>query len=225
MNNVILQAENLCYQIDQGITLFDSIDLIIRKSELVGIAGKSGSGKTSLLHILSGLMPPTKGHRTLFQKDLSKLNNQQLSAMRKKHLGFVFQTPNLLPDFTPVENIALPLIISGFTYHDANKKAGAMMERLGIEHLASRRSLDLSGGEKQRVNIARAIVHKPSLVFADEPTGSLDQENADNIQTILLSLQKEHQCAVVIVSHDEQFIAKTERQLILKNGNLTERKN
>lgn len=223
MNNIILQAQSLCYQIDQGITLFNNIDLSIQKSEVVGIAGKSGSGKTSLLHILSGLMPPTKGHRTLFQKDLSKLNNQQLSEMRRKHLGFVFQTPNLLPDFTPGENIALPLILQGHTYHDANRKAREMMERLGIDHLVSRKSLDLSGGEKQRVNIARAIIHKPRLVFADEPTGSLDQENAATIQTILLSLQKEHQCAVVIVSHDEQFITKTERQLILENGNLTTR--
>lgn len=222
MSDIILQAQNLSYKIDENVTLLSDIELFIRKGEMIGIAGKSGSGKTSLLHIISGLIAPTTGRRTILNMDLSELNNTQLSHLRQNHLGFIFQTPNLLADFTPVENIALPQVIAGYKFGDALNQAQEMMEKLGIEHLASRKTLDLSGGEKQRVNIARAITHRPSIVFADEPTGSLDQENASNIQQILLSLQKDYKCAVVLVSHDLQFIAQAERQLILDKGKLTE---
>ncbi len=222
MSDIILQAQNLSYKIDENVTLLSDIELFIRKGEMIGIAGKSGSGKTSLLHIISGLIAPTTGRRTILNMDLSELNNTQLSHLRQNHLGFIFQTPNLLADFTPVENIALPQVIAGYKFGDALNQAQEMMEKLGIEHLASRKTLDLSGGEKQRVNIARAIIHRPSIVFADEPTGSLDQENASNIQQILLSLQKDYKCAVVLVSHDLQFIAQAERQLILDKGKLTE---
>ena len=222
MNNIILQGQNICYQIHKDTKLFDNINLTIQKGEVIGIAGKSGSGKTSLLHILSGLMTPTSGSRAILQKDLSSLDNQQLASLRQKHLGFIFQTPNLLADFSPMENIALPLILSGVQYHAACKKANALMEKLAIADLTTRSTLDLSGGEKQRVNIARAIIHQPSIVFADEPTGSLDQENAHNIQNILLSLQKEYHCAVIVVSHDSQFIARAERQFLLDKGALTE---
>ena len=222
MSKIIIQAQNICYQIDQEIKLFDNINLTVQKGEVIGIAGKSGSGKTSLLHIISGLMKPTSGCRTILQKDLSSLDNQQLATLRQKHLGFIFQTPNLLADFSPVENIALPLIMAGEQYQYACKKAHTIMEKLDIANLASRSSLDLSGGEKQRVNIARAIIHQPSIVFADEPTGSLDQENADNIQNILFSLQKDYKCAVVIVSHDRQLIAQAKRRFILDKGSLSE---
>lgn len=222
MNKIVLQAQNLAYILEDGTSLFENIDLTVREGDVIGIAGKSGSGKTSLLHIISGLLAPTKGTRTIMRQDLSKLDNPQLSHLREKHLGFIFQTPNLLADFSPIENIALPLIIAGATYQTACESAHSMMEKLAIAHLADRKTGDLSGGEKQRVNIARAIIHKPRIVFADEPTGSLDQDNAENIQQVLFSLQKNTHCALVLVSHDRQFVAQAKRQLILDKGLLTE---
>ena len=222
MSNNILKAQSLSYYIENK-CLLKNISLQVKKAEIIGIGGKSGSGKTTLLHILSGLQSPKRGQRTIMGTELNDNNRNILAKMRREHLGFILQTPNLMTDFTTTENIALPLILNGAPYDEAITTAKTLMTKMEIAHLDARNTMDLSGGEKQRINIARAIVHKPALLFADEPTGSLDYSNTEKIQEILLTLREQVGCAMIIVSHDQSFIDRTDRKYELINGHLQQK--
>lgn len=220
----IIETENLSHTIAQNKPeqwLLSAINFRVKAGEMHGITGKSGSGKTTLLHLLSGLIKPTQGKIWLKGKEVTNIDDQVMTKLRQDNLGFVFQTPNLLQDFNSTENIALSQIIRGLPYEDSMQEARTLMEKLGIEHLDNKSVAELSGGEKQRINIARAIIHKPSIIFADEPTGSLDHDNARAVESLLIQLQTHHQISMIIVSHDQQITSRMQYVWTLEKGKLT----
>lgn len=218
---ILLQTDNLCFKNkNEQHWLLEKIAFLVKSGEVHGITGKSGTGKTTLLNLLGGLEVAQLGEIELCKQKIHTLSDNALSRLRQEKLGFIFQAPNLLPDFSTTENIALSLIIKGHTYTYAIEKSVHIMKDLDIYQLHNQSVLSLSGGEKQRVNIARAIIHKPEIIFADEPTGCLDQENAEIVQNMLFSLSQTQGTALVIVSHDKQFISKTEYAWELKAGGL-----
>jgi len=177
-------------------------DLSISPGSTGAIIGPSGSGKSTLLSLMGGLDRPSDGEVVFLGKPYSKLSQPQLITHRRKHIGFVFQTANLVKGMTVKDNISLPLWLNGWTDNEVGERVQELCERLGIGHLHTRRPNQLSTGEKQRVALAWAVAHRPRLVLADEPTGNLDYRNADQVFELLLSLVEENQCAVVVATHD-----------------------
>ena len=217
-NSFILEAQKLSHQIEyESQWILKDISYGVKEAEIHGIAGKSGSGKTTLLHLLSGLAKPSKGRVMIKGENIHDLTDNKQAEWRQETIGFIFQSPLLLTDFTCTENIALSQIIRGVSFEQAMKEARACMEKLDITHLDNKPVQDLSGGEKQRVNIGRALVHSPKILFADEPTGSLDSENTELVQKALICLAKEKGTALVIVSHDKSLIQKTTYPWYLEN--------
>ena len=209
-NTFILEAQKLSHHIEhESQWILKDLCFGVKQAEIHGIAGKSGSGKTTLLHLLSGLAKPSKGKVLIKGENIHDLTDHKQAELRQETIGFIFQSPLLLTDFTCTENIALSQIIRGISFEQAMKEARSCMEKLDIIHLDNKPVQDLSGGEKQRVNIGRALVHSPKILFADEPTGSLDSENTELVQKALIYLAKEKGTALVIVSHDKSFIQKT----------------
>ncbi len=194
------------------------IDLQIGRAEVVSIMGASGAGKTTLLQILGTLDRPTSGSVTIDGIDPFSLSQRQLSAFRNTKIGFVFQFHQLLPEFTALENVMLPALIGGKTAPEAEARAVELLDFLNLSHRADHKPNELSGGEKQRAAIARALVNNPSVVFADEPSGNLDSHNADELQSLFFSLREKYGQTFVIVTHDARLAQTCDRMIVIKDG-------
>ncbi|MFF0275880.1 ABC transporter ATP-binding protein [Streptomyces sp. NPDC004330] len=218
----ILRAEgvDLFYGTEQAVS---SADFTLKRGEIAAITGSSGSGKSSLLYCLAGVLPPTNGAVTFDGVRLSTLPDGELSALRRTRLGFVFQYGELLPELTVEENAALPLRLAGISKAHAHAMAAQVLKRLGMGDLLRRRTSKLSGGQCQRVAVARALVHRPDVVFADEPTGALDSANAAVVLDEFLQLARRQKTAVIIVTHDINVAARADSQYTMSDGVLAQR--
>ncbi len=203
-----------------SLQVLKGIDLTINKGEVVSIVGPSGAGKTTLLQIMGTLDKPDAGRVILNGTDVTKLKEKELSAFRNKEIGFVFQFHQLLPEFTALENVAIPALIQGRSASQANKDAKEMLELLGLADRASHKPAELSGGEKQRVAVARALINHPSVVLADEPSGSLDTKNKEELHQLFFDLRDKLGQTFVIVTHDEGLAAQTDRTIHMLDGKI-----
>lgn len=225
MNDIILQCTDLhkTYR-DAGstITVLNAIHLQIKKGERIAIVGPSGSGKSTLLHLLGGLDKPSTGDVFMNGVNWQKINEKQRCKLRNQHLGFIYQFHHLLPEFTAVENVAMPLLLADQSSKSADEKALAILDKVGLSARTSHKPSELSGGERQRVAIARALVHEPACVLADEPTGNLDHATATKVFDMMLHLNAVYHTALVIVTHDRQLAEKMDRILTIQDGVLLE---
>lgn len=193
----------------------------IYPNSMNSIIGSSGSGKSTLLHLLGGLDTPTSGEIIFKSKSINTLSENQKSLLRNKEIGFVYQFHHLLADFTALENIAMPLLISGMKIKEAQEKAFDMLVSVNLDHRAKHRPSELSGGERQRIAIGRALINQPSIVMADEPTGNLDQATAESIFDLLINLNQQHGTAFLVVTHDLSLAQRMKKQFIMSNGKLS----
>jgi lipoprotein-releasing system ATP-binding protein len=194
------------------------IDLTINRGEVVSIVGPSGAGKTTLLQILGTLDRPDSGHVLFDGIDISEYKEKQLSAFRNRHIGFVFQFHQLLPEFTAVENVMMPALIAGTNMNDARARAMEILDYLRLTERATHKPSELSGGEKQRVAVARALVNRPQVILADEPSGSLDTQNKEELHQLFFDLRRELGQTFIIVTHDETLASTTDRTIRLLDG-------
>ncbi len=194
------------------------VDLIVKRGEMVAIMGPSGSGKTTLLNCLSGLDTADEGQIIIEGTSLPGMTDRERTSYRAQRMGFVFQFYNLLPVLSAVENVELPLLVSGVGLGEARKRALESLDQVGLAHRANHRPAELSGGERQRTTIARALVNQPALVWADEPTGDLDSETANEIMDVLLTLNREQQLTFILVTHDRAVGARCERIVRMRDG-------
>jgi lipoprotein-releasing system ATP-binding protein len=218
-----IRAESLTkiYRSGGGtVTVFDNLSLLVRKGERLAIIGESGAGKSTLLHLLGGLDRADSGTVQYFDIQINKLNEQELSDFRNRHLGFVWQNPSLLPEFTALENVMMPLLIRGAVPDNAAKTAQERLSEVGLKARAGHRAGELSGGEQQRVALARALVTSPQVLLADEPTGSLDYRTSESIFALLNELHQRHALTSVFVTHNLSFAARCDRVLDLNKGAL-----
>ena len=220
-NSVLLQCDNLCKRYQEGKVQTDvlhNVSFSIAAGETMAIVGSSGSGKSTLLHLLGGLDTPTSGDVIFNGQAMSSLSAAAKAELRNRELGFIYQFHHLLPDFTALENVAMPLLIGKHQQPEA--RALEMLRAVGLDHRSSHRPSELSGGERQRVAIARALVNNPRLVLADEPTGNLDARNADSIFELLGELNRTQGTAFLVVTHDLQLAKRMQRQLEMRDGHL-----
>lgn len=194
------------------------VDFELAHGETVSIVGESGAGKSTLLHILGGLDRPTHGQVVVGETHLGRLDDRQLSRVRNRLLGFVFQFHHLLLDFTALENVMMPLLIRGDAHETARCRAVEVLERVGLAGRLGHKARALSGGEQQRVAVARAIVHEPRVILADEPSGNLDHRNSQRLHTLLFGLARERGAGLVVVTHNRDLAAETDRSLLLEDG-------
>jgi lipoprotein-releasing system ATP-binding protein len=203
------------------VDVFVNLNLELAAGECIAIIGRSGAGKSTLLHLLGGLDKPTSGSVLINGQDFKKLSEKQKSMLRNKSLGFIYQFHHLLPEFTAVENVCIPLVMGGADIVYAENKAKMILSKAGLAERLQHKVAQLSGGERQRVAIARSLVTEPLCVLADEPTGNLDSQTADQVFAMMLNLNKELDTSLVIVTHDEQLAAKMDKTYLLENGQLT----
>lgn len=201
-----------------SLQVLKGIDLAIGKGEVVSIVGPSGAGKTTLLQIMGTLDKADAGTLVIDGVDVSQLNERKLSAFRNRHIGFVFQFHQLLPEFTALENVMIPALIAGVAPKEADKRAKEMLDLMGLADRAGHKPNELSGGEKQRVAVARALINRPSVVFADEPSGSLDTKNKEELHRLFFELRDKLKQTFVIVTHDEGLAALTDRTIHMVDG-------
>lgn len=221
----VLTADKVCksYESQEGgapLEVLRDVSLALFESSVTSIIGTSGSGKSTLLHILGGLDRPDSGSITWGSARLERLNQNQLAGLRNSYLGFVFQFHHLLPEFSALENVCMPALISGMKYKEAVRLALPLMARLGVENRKEHRPAQLSGGEQQRVAMARALINKPKLILADEPTGNLDEANTETILSMLFELRDEFGVAILLITHEKGIAERSDRVLHLKNGRI-----
>ena len=220
----VLSCAGLSKSFTQGpetVHVLTGVDLTIEQGELLSIVGQSGSGKTTLLQLLGGLDIPSAGTVSVMGQDINRLSEAKRSLLRNRALGFVYQFHHLLPEFSALENTAMPLLIRGVKKREALGKAGILLEQVGLSQRVKHRPSALSGGERQRVAIARALVGEPGCVLMDEPTGNLDEENAIAVQELLLRLNTESKTSFVIVTHDTEMAARFGQVYRIAHGALT----
>jgi lipoprotein-releasing system ATP-binding protein len=223
-NTPLLQCRDLCKRYQEGSVQTDvlrNVAFSLQPGELTAIVGSSGSGKSTLLHLLGGLDAPTSGDVVFDGKSLNAMSSAAKAELRNRELGFIYQFHHLLPDFTALENVAMPLLIGKTAKAEAAARALEMLAAVGLEKRAAHRPSELSGGERQRVAIARALVNRPRLVMADEPTGNLDARNADAIFKLLGELNQQQGTAFLVVTHDLNLAKRLNRQMEMRDGQLS----
>lgn len=221
--NLLLSVRGLNKFYHQGsnkLHILNNVDLRLYSGEITALIGPSGSGKSTLLHILGLLDAPSSGQITMGERDISKLNDRARTKLRNGHIGFVYQFHHLLPEFTALENVALPCVIAGQKPKDAQDKAAILLEQLGLGERLKHRPATLSGGEQQRVAIARALINDPYLLFADEPTGNLDPETSEEVFDILLDLVRSRGIGALIATHNLELANEMDRILEVKSGRI-----
>ena len=223
-DEMIIQIRDLTKIYGDGVEIraLDGVDLNIEPGEFLAIVGPSGSGKSTLLHQIGILDTPTSGTILLNGVDITKMSDRERSKTRNRELGFIFQYHHLLPDFNALENVMMPLLIRGVKPSRARKIAREMLEEVGLADREDHRPNQLSGGQNQRVTIARALANSPGIVIGDEPTGNLDSKSSDNIYELLRRLNQEHDQTFILVTHDESMAAKTDRIIRIVDGRIVE---
>ncbi len=222
-NKIVLSCQNLTKSYQEGdseLVIFQQLNLAVKAGELVAIMGASGAGKSTLLHLLGGLDQPTHGEVFIADKNLNALSEREMDELHNQSLGFIYQFHHLLPEFNAWENVAMPLWIRGVERAEAKAQALGLLAKIGLSSRQQHRVAELSGGERQRVAIARALVTQPACVLADEPTGNLDEANADQVFDVMLNLNRELGTSFVIVTHNERLANKMDRILVLERGGL-----
>lgn len=221
MSDLLLETKNLSKHFSEGelrVDVLKGIDFSINKNESVAIIGASGSGKSTLLHLLGGLDIPDEGEIVINGEDISKLNDEQRGEMRNKHLGFIYQFHHLLPEFSALENVAMPLLIRRSNEKEAFDKANTLLEKVGLAKRVQHRPGELSGGERQRAAIARALVTEPACILADEPTGNLDEKTAAQVFELILELNQSLGTSLIMVTHNLELSKRVDRVVELKEG-------
>jgi lipoprotein-releasing system ATP-binding protein len=213
----MIKALNITKSYD-SLKVLKGIDLTVTKGEIVAIVGASGAGKSTLLHIIGTLDRPDSGIIEISGMNFSALNDKKLAAFRNKNIGFVFQFHHLLPEFTALENVCIPAYIAHLSKKEAERKAGVILTFLGLQDRLTHKPSQLSGGEQQRVAVARALINNPDVVLADEPSGNLDSENAKELHKLFFDLREKFNQTFIIVTHNEEFAAMSDRTLHMKDG-------
>ena len=220
--NPIIEAKNINKKY-QNVTVLKNINLTIYPNEIISIIGPSGAGKTTLLQILGTLEKPDRNTTTrlhFFNQNIFHFNEKKLSDLRNKNIGFIFQFHELLPEFTALENVSLPALIAKKSKKETKKKALALLEKMNLLNKKDHKPTKMSGGEKQRIAVARALINNPKIIFADEPSGNLDSTNAQNLYNLFFNIRKELGCSFIIVTHDEKLANKADKKIILKDGQI-----
>ncbi|MDC9726247.1 MAG: lipoprotein-releasing ABC transporter ATP-binding protein LolD [Candidatus Thioglobus sp.] len=217
----IIRCKDLNYHYEDGSQqnqIINNLNFEVQAQESIAILGQSGCGKSTLLNLLGGIDHPSSGQVIINNTDLSTLNETEITQLRADNLGFVYQFHHLLKDFNAINNVMMPLLIQGIDKKSAQQAATKILATIGLEHRHNHLPSELSGGERQRVAIARALITQPKCLLADEPTGNLDRQNADEVLNLMIKLNQTHNSALIIVTHDERIAEKMQRVLVLENG-------
>lgn len=221
MNNTVMSCRNLVKQFSQGdiaVPVLNGVNLDLAKGEMLAIVGASGSGKSTLLHVLGGLDAPTSGDIHILGQDIAQINEEARCRLRNGSLGFIYQFHHLLPEFSALENVAMPLLIRRTPNPEAYERAAAMLNQVGLSHRLTHTPGELSGGERQRAAVARALVTQPACILADEPTGNLDRQTAENVFNLMLELNQKINASLIIVTHDSRLANRAQRIQQLIDG-------